>query len=754
MSALSQLYLPGAVPLWCALFFGIASLWGYSRVIRGDAAALSFARHGYSFFAVAITLTSAVMGLALVRRDFRIEYVYQYTGLELNDAHQFAAFWAGQKGSFLVWLLWATLIGLGVRRSAGRDEAPVMGAYILTVFGLLLILVRENPFVMLPQAPLDGAGLNPLLQDDWMIIHPPVMFVGYALAAVPFCFAVAAMWRRDTDRWAAKAFPWALAGFLVLGTAILMGGYWAYKTLGWGGYWGWDPVENASLIPWLIGTVLIHGLHLERTKKRYRRANLILACLLFVSVLYGTFLTRSGVLADFSVHSFVDLGISGWLIASMAFFGGISLWMLATRLPKIPTERNEDPFLSRGAFLVLSTIVVTLSAILVTVGTSAPLLTAFLDDPGQVGPSFYNRVNMPLALLIGILLTAVPFLTWRGIPPGELLRKVVPSGIFALAVTIVSAVQGVHDPFHLLFLFLAASALFANLQKTVSKVRAQGFSGVGGYLAHVGVGVMMIGVLASSAYDQSAKVTLPQGEAVRVDDLELTFRRFLPRTEHEKERMEVEVVRDDGMRYLSYPKLFVNDRTRQLMANPHVKKTWLQDLYISPIQYEGADQPTIEQRLLLARGESQTAGPVTVRFLDFDLDDGDPAVQFASGRTVNVGARLEVVRPGRDTVPVTLQYAFDPKGHTTAPPVTLDDGTWLALGGIDPSTGQVQVAMARMGPDMKPARLSIDVTRKPLIALVWYGLYVVLAGGGLSTLQRFRQALIIDRLEQKDETPA
>ena len=182
-------------------------------------------------------------------------------------------------------------------------------------------MVRENPFVMLAEAPLDGAGLNPLLQDDWMVIHPPIMFIGYAAGAIPFAFAAAAMWRRDTSKWAARAFPWALGGFLVLGTAILMGGYWAYKTLGWGGYWGWDLVENASLIPWLLGIVLIHGLYLERTRGRFRRANLVIACLIYLSVLYGTFLTRSGVLADFSVHSFVDLGISRWLLAWMGFFG-------------------------------------------------------------------------------------------------------------------------------------------------------------------------------------------------------------------------------------------------------------------------------------------------------------------------------------------------------------------------------------------------------------------------------------------------
>src|SRR5215210_9100099 len=400
---LSQLYLPGAVTLWAATIFALASMWGYSLVLRGDAGSMRFARLSYNFFAVSIVLAALVLGLLLLMRDFRIEYVQQYSGMDLPAHYQFAAFWAGQKGSFLIWLFWGTMLGILVKKTAGKNEPAIMGIYTLTLMGLLFILVRENPFVMLRETPLDGQGLNPLLQDDWMVIHPPIMFIGYAASAIPFAFAMASLWRKEYDGWAARAFPWALGGFLVLGCAILMGGYWAYKTLGWGGYWGWDPVENASLIPWLLGTVLIHGLHMERTKGRYRRANYVLAALMYLSVLYGTFLTRSGVLADFSVHSFVDLGISGWLVGLMAFFMLGGGYLLVTRLSGVPTAKNEDPLLSRGSFLVLSTITVGVCTLVVAVGTSAPLWSQLYGPPSQVGPSFYNRVNLPIAMLIAIL---------------------------------------------------------------------------------------------------------------------------------------------------------------------------------------------------------------------------------------------------------------------------------------------------------------------------------------------------------------
>ncbi|MES1210822.1 MAG: cytochrome c-type biogenesis CcmF C-terminal domain-containing protein, partial [Acidobacteriota bacterium] len=414
---------------------------------------------------------------------------------------------------------------------------------------------------------------------------------------------MASLWRRDYDNWAARAFPWALGGFLVLGCAILMGGYWAYKTLGWGGYWGWDPVENASLIPWILGTVLIHGLHMERTRGRYRRANYVLAALVYLSVLYGTFLTRSGVLADFSVHSFVDLGISGWLIGLMGFFAAMSVWLLATRLPKVPTVPNEDPFFSRGTFLVLATITLLVSGLVITFGTSAPLLTKFMENPGQVGPSFYNKVNMPIALLVALLLSLVPYLSWRGDEPKAVLSKMLWPGVAALGITIGAFAWQVREPLYLLFVFLAALALSTNLQKTISKMRAGGLRAAGGYLAHVGVGVILLGFLASSAYDESTKVTLEQGVSKKVGSMTLTFNRYIPRQGREKDRMEIEVAKANGDRFFVYPKLFLNERTRQVMINPDIRSSALQDLYVSPIEFDPG-QP----RLQLAKGESGRVG--------------------------------------------------------------------------------------------------------------------------------------------------
>ncbi|MEM6793383.1 MAG: cytochrome c biogenesis protein CcsA [Acidobacteriota bacterium] len=748
MEILSQYYLPGAVPMWSAVLFALASLWGYTLAAGGDKSALAFARRSYGFFSLSVILAAVVLAISLYRRDFRIEYVYQYSGMELADHFQIAAFWAGQKGSFLIWLLWGVLLGIPLSRTAGRDEPTVMWVYMTTVLGLVLILARNNPFLMLPETPADGAGLNPLLQDDWMVIHPPVMFIGYAAAAIPFAFALAAVWRGDTKNWATRAFPWTLGGFLVLGTGILMGGYWAYRTLGWGGYWGWDPVENASLIPWLIGVILIHGMYLEKTRKRYRRINLVLACLLYLSVLYGTFLTRSGVLADFSVHSFVDLGLSAWLIGLMSFHGGMAFLLLAYRWKSVETSVNEDPLISRGMMLVLSTLTVGVSAVLITLGTSSPIITGWYSEyPAQAGPEFYNTVHMPLALLAAALLAVVPFATWRGVTGQKLIRQLIPSMVAALAVTIFGAVIGVEEPIHHLFVFLSSWALTANLQKVLQLARRGGWSSTGGYLSHVGVGIMLLGILASSAYDFSTKVTLPQGEPVQVGDLNLTFERYIPRQGREKERMEVTVVREDGSSYKSYPKLFVNDRTRQLMANPHIQKTLLQDLYISPIQYEPAESVKVDGRIELSRGQRARVGEVQVHFADIEMPGGPPMAQLSSTGVAEILLRFEVER-GQGAEIVRVPFRFTQQGPLRMERTPMPGGGSIAITSFQ-GTGAARLEVATTDTGPVPARLSIDVTKKPLIKMVWYGLYVVLAGGLVSTFKRFRNAQKVDTLDAR-----
>src|SRR5215831_998484 len=347
---MASYFWPGVAALWGALVAGVASLALYVRADRGRPDLIPLARSSYNAFATCILAASGVLMALILQHRFDVSYVNAYSSVDLPFHFLLSSFWGGQEGSFLLWCFWGALIGLVVWRSAKELEAPVMIVYLATFLGIVAILCKQSPFKLLPPpAPEDGVGLNPLLQDPWMVIHPPVMFYGFASLSVPFAFAIGALWKKRWDGWAVRAIPWALFTFLTLGTAILMGGYWAYKTLGWGGYWGWDPVENTSLVPWLFTAALVHGMFLQRARKRPRKINLVLACTAYAAILYGTFLTRSGVLADFSVHSFIDLGITGWLIAILGTFIGLSIVLLAWRWKSIPVEAEEEtPLLSRG----------------------------------------------------------------------------------------------------------------------------------------------------------------------------------------------------------------------------------------------------------------------------------------------------------------------------------------------------------------------------------------------------------------------
>jgi cytochrome c-type biogenesis protein CcmF len=389
----------------------------------------------------------------------------------------------------------------------------------------------------------------------------------------------------------------------------------------------------------------------------------------------------------------------------------------------------------------MGTITILIAAIVITAGTSAPLLTKFMASQSQVGPSFYNKVNLPIAMLIACLLAFVPYLTWKGTPGRELLRKLALPIAFGVAIAVAAAVWRVRDGFHLVFILLAATALATNLQKTIDKYRSGGLKALGGYLTHVGVGIILLGIIASSGYDQSSKVTLTQGVPRQIDGgMTLTFKRHIPPQGREKERMEVEVTRAGQKPFLVYPKMFMNSRTRQMMVNPDIKSSPFQDLYVSPIEFD----PGVP-RLQLTKGQSAQMGDVEVRFVQFDLNrDGNALVAMREGRTVTIGAQLAITQGGR-TVNVTPVYRLNPaNGAVESPPTSLPGGGTILVSGINASNGAVQLETNGLA---KKAMLSIDVTRKPLIQLVWGGLYVVLFGGILTLIQRFRQAAILNRLE-------
>ncbi len=740
---------PGVAAIWGALLFGIASLVAYLRADRGRPDLLPFARSAYAAFATSIVAASAVLLTLLLQHRFDVSYVNSYSSRELPFHFLLSTLWAGQEGSFLLWCLWGGLIGLVVRRSTKDLEAPVMVVYLATFLGIVAILCKQSPFKILPPpVPEDGVGLNPLLQDPWMVIHPPVMFLGFASLSVPFSFAVAALWKKRWDGWVTRAIPWALLTFVTLGTAILMGGYWAYKTLGWGGYWGWDPVENTSLVPWLFTAALVHGMFLQRVRQRHRKINLILACSAFATILYGTFLTRSGVLADFSVHSFIDLGITAWLVAILLFFVVGSIALIAARWRSIPVAAEEETgLLSRGVLFILGIAVFCALAFVILLGTSAPLLTRLSGNPSQVQTSFYGKTATPAALLLVLFSGLVPFVSWKSCPAGELLRNArrslaVAAGVLALALAL-----GARDPASLLLLFAAGFSADMNLRAVVRKARNGKLGGAGGYLAHVGVGIMLAGIVVSGVYSHSQRVTLVRNTPTKVGDKTLTFLRVVPGTASRKQAMEVRVRTASGKSGYAYPKMYENSKTGQLMANPAIRRSVVFDDYLSPQQYDPGQPERVGRDVQLTKGTTTNIEGTGFTFREFNADR---SAMLQGKKEVLVLTELTITPPDGSKQDVTLRYLYHMDGAEAEAPETAvpgHPGAFMRVMAVSPTDGSVALRMRGISKD--PAlehqaatreSLSLEVTRKPLISLVWAGFYVMMSGGILALIKRAREA--------------
>ena len=747
MSATS--FWPGVAAIWAALLAGIAAAATYWRADRGRRDLLPLARSLYAAFATCIVAASAVLMTLVLQHRFDVAYVNAYSSLDLPFHFLLSSFWGGQEGSFLLWCFWGALIGLVVWRSAKELEAPVMVVYLATFLGIVAILCKQSPFKLLPPpAPADGVGLNPLLQDPWMVIHPPVMFSGFASLSVPFAFAIAALWKKRWDGWITRALPWALFTFVALGTAILMGGYWAYKTLGWGGYWGWDPVENTSLVPWLCTAALVHGMFLQRARKRHRKVNLLLACFAYVTILYGTFLTRSGILADFSVHSFIDLGITGWLVAILLGFLGLSLALLAWRWREVPVEaEDESPALSRSVLFIVGIAAFCALAFVILLGTSAPLLTRLSGNPSQVQTAFYNRTTTPAAVLIALLASVVGFVSWKGESWRGLLASSRRSLAVAAAAVVLASVLGARDALSLAILAVAVFGADMNLRAVIRKTRNGKFAGAGGYLAHVGFGIMLAGIVVSGVYARSTRLTLPAGKPVRVGDDTLTFLRVLPGTATAKQAMEVRVETSKGKTYSVYPRMYVNSRTNQLMANPAIRKSPVADFYIAPQSYDPGQPEQFGREIRLTKGTTQNVDGIGFTFRDFNADR---SAMMRGEKTILVLADVTITPPDGVNRDATLRYVWNMEtreADAAEAEIPGVPGGKMRVLAVSPNDGAVVLRLSGVSKDPAAEHqaataesLSVDVTRKPLISLVWGGFYVLMAGAILALVKRTREA--------------
>ncbi len=512
---------PGDLSLWLAAAALVLSLaLNLRAVLTGSSSSLRAARLGYLVSVAGFTAASGVLWVLLFGHRFDVAYVYGYTSRDLPAGYLLSAFWAGPEGSFLFWALVGAWTGIFVSRTA-KDLEPAAMAFWCLFQGLLsAMLLINSPFAPLGASPPDGAGLNPILQDPWMAIHPPVLFVGFVVFSVPAAFAAAGLVTGRFDRWAALSLPWASLGWLSLGAGLVLGGLWAYETLGWGGYWGWDPVENSSLVPWLTGTVLLHGLILQRLRGTAQRPNVIYALLTYVLILYSTFLTRSGVLGDFSVHSFSALGVAGVLAGAIGAVIAVFIGLLIWRFSRIPAPSIVEDGSGKEMNHYLTSWVLSGIAFFVLLGTSTPLITGLLDPerPSGVQTRFYNVTGAPLAFALLVLIALCPLMSWSPRAAKDAAARAVGKvcglaavAAFAAVLVLLFTLGAVRGSLWSLGI-LGAAALAVNGWRFLRASATAGVLAAGAYLAHAGVGLMFVGIAGSNLGHPEESVQLHPGE--------------------------------------------------------------------------------------------------------------------------------------------------------------------------------------------------------------------------------------------------
>jgi len=501
--------------------------------------------HSVFFLSV---LASIILIMLFVTRDFSVRYVYNYSSRALPLFYTISAFWAGQAGSLLFWeLILAIYTVIALWRYRGHPHLPVAAAIIggVHVFFTFIMTFVSSPFATLDFRPMDGAGLNPLLQNPGMVFHPPTQYLGYVGFTVPFAFAMAALIHRRADaEWIRRTRTWTIVSWLFLTMGMVIGGQWAYVELGWGGYWAWDPVENASFIPWVTATAFLHSVMIQQAKGMLKTWNLSLIALTFFFTIFGTFLTRSGVLQ--SVHAFGESTLGLYFLVFLLLIAASSIYLILTRAPLLRSENTFEGLLAKESSFLVNNVLFLGLAFATLWGTIFPLISeAVTGNKVTVGPPFFNQVNGPIFLGVIILMGVCPLIAWRRSSLAKLgLNLLGPIGL-GLAALIAALLYLGRPAVALAYgsvIFVAASILYDLIRETIvrrsyhpeewplrawwnlMRSRARKY---GGYIVHLGVILMAVGIVASSAFTMETTVQLAPGEttdfagfSLRYDELQ------------------------------------------------------------------------------------------------------------------------------------------------------------------------------------------------------------------------------------------
>lgn len=755
----------GKIFIYIAFISSVISIISFFLVHLGKSNLLKTARLFFHITAVSVILSSVFLMYIILTHQYQYAYVWEQSNSELQLPLLISTFWSGQEGSFMIWTLFTAVIGIFLLNYVSREdrsEPQVMSIYTLVLAFLTLIIILKSPFKYIWEAfpkevepgfmPPDGRGLNPLLQNYWMVIHPPTLFIGFASLAVPFAFAIAALMKNQYDRWIINSMPWILFSGGVLGLGIMMGGYWAYSILGWGGYWAWDPVENSSLIPWIVAVAGIHTMLVQKKNGGYKKTNLILSILAFLLVLYSTFLTRSGILGDSSVHSFVDPGAEVYLalIIFISSFILISVVAILIRLKDLKSHATENmAFLTKESFLFIGALVLCASALVITAGTSMPLISKATIDT-----NFYNTWNLPLAIILLVISGLSIFLEWKKTGREKFIGNIFQPFIYALIVTIVLVVVGVKNLAMIIFAFASLFTFFINLIMLLRIIKT-GKATFGGVLAHIGIALFFLGVISSAKYSEETNLSLELNKPMEAFGYKFTYTgttSFMDANNKSDTMFHFNIkVEKDNKEMTMRPVMYYSKFSQGIMKNPDIANFVNKDLYISPMSFEEPQFFSKDQIFDFKKGEKKKIGNLEIEFMDFDFGNIQMGGKEMASGNYTLGATLTVSDgKNKETISPKLHAINGEQNYIKAQ--MKDNGDYefyfvnMKLQGEEQGGSLATIAVVDLkNPSTnthKEETLVASVAIKPFIWVLWTGVIVLVIGFFISVYRRRKEIFV------------
>ncbi len=762
-------------------------------------ARLAFITESFSVFAI-----FAILFYIIYNHLFEYHYAWKHSSLSLEFKYLLACFWEGQEGSFMLWSLWHCVLGLILIKTSKKWEAPVMTVVSFMQFCLATMIaglyifgwkMGSNPFVLLRDSGVldnapglhmnmdvtqalkpdymlsikDGNDLNPLLQNYWMVIHPPVLFMGFASTIVPFAFVIAGLWKKNFGEWTKPALPWALFSAAVLGVGIMMGAMWAYESLTFGGYWAWDPVENASLVPWLILISGIHTLLIYKHSGHSLRATHLFFILSFGFVLYSTFLTRSGILGEASVHAFTDLGMNFQLLTFLLIFVLPALVFFSIRYKEIPSIQKEENTSSREFWMFIGALVFFLSAIVIIGKTSLPVFNKIFGTkiaPPEDAEFAYNSIQVYVAVIIGLLTAITQYLKYKETSGKYFWKKIgIPTVIAIVAATLVLLYGDINynkkGPVFLGSIWLAVACSVYAIIANVAYIWV-GINGKlklsGGSVSHVGFGMVLLGILISSSNkevlsnningipapldkneDPRENLTLVQGLTSDMGKYSLTYEGDSSHPKKQLSFYKIHFKSKNGKEEFTLtPNSFVNYKGNEgLMSNPDARHYWDHDVftYITSIANPDKTKDTAAFKTNnLKPGDSLFYSSGFMILQDVKEKGDLPVAIFGEKGTLHEAA-LKVYSKTGSIYSVTSRLAIAKGELLSLPDTIIAESLILQLQKVNPDKS-IELGTKESNSVME--YVTIKAYKFPFINLLWGGVIITAIGILMSMIRRIR----------------